>query len=67
MLYSEVRVPGGTADQPYLDPTRLSYCFEVAQETNFQAAPWSLTPCGMPRDQAQSQPEDLVFSTGAKE
>jgi len=45
----------------------VSYCFEVAQETNFQAAPWSLTPCGMPSAQDHSQPEDEVFWVGANE
>ena len=66
MLYSEVLVPGGTADQPYFCATRSSYCFEVAQETNFHAALWLSTPCGMPSAQDQSQPEEVVFSVGAK-
>ena len=66
MLYSEVLVPGGTADQPYFCATRVSYCLEVAQEIHFHAALWSFTPCGMPSDQDQSQPEEEVLSTGAK-
>ena len=58
-------MPGGTAAQPYLDATSESYCFEVAQDTNFQAAPELAVPCGMPSDQLHSHPEDVVLSTGA--
>ena len=59
-------MPGGTADQPYFEATSWSYCLEVAQDTNFQAAPELETPCGMPSDQVHSQPEDLVLFTGAR-
>src|SRR5215467_1570199 len=65
LLYREVLVPGGTADQPYLAATSESYCLEVAQDTNFQAAPALAVPCGMPSDQVHSHPEDLVRFTGA--
>ncbi len=58
-------MPGGTADQPFFCATSVSYCLEVAQEIHFQAALWSDTPCGMPSDQDQSQPEEVVLSTGA--
>src|SRR5262249_43985796 len=57
---------GGTADQPYFCATRVAYCLEVAQDTNFQAAPESGAPCGMPSAQVHSQPEDLVSFTGAR-
>jgi len=48
-----------------LAATSWSYCLEVAQDTNFQAAPESEAPCGMPSAQVHSQPEDLVRFTGA--
>src|SRR5260370_38116957 len=64
-LYREVLVPGGTADQPYLAATSWSYCFEVAQDTNFHAAPALAVPCGMPSAQVHSHPEDVVLFTGA--
>jgi hypothetical protein len=66
VLYREVLVPGGTAAQPYLAATSWSYCFEVAQETNFHAAPALLVPCGTPSAHVHSHPEDLVRSTGAR-
>ena len=59
-------MPGGTAFQPYFCPTSWSYCFEVAQETNFQAAPELGAPCGMPSAHVHSHPEDLVRFTGAR-
>src|SRR5690348_5410449 len=65
LLYSEVLVPGGTAPQPYLAATSWSYCLEVAQDTNFQAAPELGAPCGMPSAQVHSHPDDGVRLCGA--
>ena len=59
-------MPGGTADQPYFCATSGSYCFEVAQDTNFHAAPWLSTPCGMPSAQVHSQPEEDVVILAAR-
>src|ERR1700745_1328571 len=59
-VHTEALGPAGPPDQPYFCATSVSYCFEVAQDTNFHAAPESDTPCGMPSAQVHSQPEDLV-------
>jgi hypothetical protein len=65
LSYSEVLLPGGTAAQPYLDATSESYCLEVAQDANFQAAPEFAVPCGMPSYHDHSHPEEVDVSTGA--
>src|SRR5690242_9094631 len=37
LRYVDARLPAGTLDQPTSLPTSSSYCFEDAQEMNFQA------------------------------
>src|ERR1700685_1431110 len=41
------------------------YCLEVAQSMNFHAADLFLEALSRARAQLHSQPEDLVFTTGA--
>ena len=65
MSYVDVRLPAGSRDQPSFSPTSFSYSLLDAQEMNFQAVSGFLVVFGMAQAQAHSQPDDLVFSTGA--
>ena len=46
-------------------PRDLLADLDVAQDTNFHAAPELAVPCGMPSAQLHSHPEEVVLSTGA--
>src|SRR5919205_3396435 len=61
----EARLPAGTLDQPSVLPTSSSYCRLEAQEMNFHALSFLWLACWMLHDQAYSQPELLVTTTGA--
>src|SRR6266568_4766029 len=63
--YVEARLPAGTLDQPSWPPTSSSYSLLDAQEMNFQALSFFWLACWMLHDQAYSQPELFVLTTGA--
>jgi hypothetical protein len=61
----ERRLPGGTRAQPSFSPTSCSYSLLEAQVMNCAAVSEFLVVLGITHAQAHSQPEALVFSTGA--
>ena len=60
-----MRLPDGMLAQPWFAPASSSYSFDDAQETNFQAASYLVLFFSIAHDQAYSQPDALVFLTGA--